>query len=136
MAVPSDLADLAPARGAIVEQVLAWGAPVDPGVLALLVGEIVANAVEHGAPPIVASVDWDGSRVRVEVRDGGTAMPVQRHPALGDDAGRGIWLVDRNASAWGVEPEGAGKSVWFELPCGAAAPAQEVVEGCSGRRST
>lgn len=115
--VSSDLADLAPARAAIVERVAGWAAPVDPDVLALLVGEVVANAVEHGAPPIQVCVDWDGSRVRVEVHDGGTALPVHHQPVAGDDGGRGIWLVDHEAGTWGVSEETSGKSVWFELGC-------------------
>ena len=115
MEVPFDLADLAPAREGIVEQVRCWGVPGDPSILALLVGEVVANAVEHGAPPITLSVDWDGERLRIEVRDSAPALPVQRQPELGDDGGRGIWLVDRNASAWGVERVATGKCVWFEL---------------------
>jgi len=30
--------------------------------------------------------------------------------------GRGVMLVDRLASRWGVEPQCEGKVVWFELP--------------------
>ncbi|MDQ3385810.1 MAG: ATP-binding protein [Actinomycetota bacterium] len=117
IAVPSDLADLGSARGAIVEQVVGWAAPVDPDVLALLVGELVVNAVEHGAPPIEVSVEWDGSRVRVEVHDGAAALPVQQQPVAGDDGGRGIWLVEHGARTWGVSEDTSGKSVWFELGC-------------------
>jgi anti-sigma regulatory factor (Ser/Thr protein kinase) len=134
MDVPSDLADLGPARGAIVEQVLSWGAPIDPAILALLVSEVVANAVEHGSPPIAVSVDWDGARLRVEVHDCAPAMPVRRQPDHDDDGGRGIWLVDRNASAWGVEQADGGKSVWFELR--RSGPAQDVVGGRPDLRST
>ena len=134
MDVPSDLADLGTARWAIVDQVLSWGAPVDPAVLALLVSEVVANAVEHGSPPIVASLDWDGARLRVEVRDCALALPVRRQPGHDDDGGRGIWLVDRNASAWGVEQVDGGKSVWFELR--GPGPAQDVVGGRPDLRST
>ena len=115
--VDSDLADLAPARAAVVDEVARWAAPVDPDVLALLVGEVVANAVEHGAPPIQVCVDWDGSRVRVEVHDGGAALPVQHEPTSGEDGGRGIWLVDHEAGTWGVSADASGKSVWFELGC-------------------
>ena len=114
---PSHLADLAPARTAIVDHVRGWAAPVDPDVLALLVGEVVANAVEHGAPPIRVCVDWDGSRVRVEVHDGGAALPVQHQPGPGEDGGRGIWLVDHESGTWGVSEDTSGKSVWFELGC-------------------
>ena len=115
--VSPDLAGLGAARAAVVGQVVGRAAPVDPDVLALLVGEVVANAVEHGAPPIRVCVDWDGSRVRVEVHDGGSALPVQHEPLTGEDGGRGIWLVDHEAGTWGVSADASGKSVWFELGC-------------------
>lgn len=111
----ADLAQLGPVRNAIVDHAVTWGVPVDRSVLALLVSEVLANAMEHGSPPIVAAVDWDDRRLRVEISDSSADAPVQRRPALSDAGGRGIWLVDHNASAWGVEWTPGGKSVWFEL---------------------
>jgi hypothetical protein len=36
--------------------------------------------------------------------------------AAGDDeGGRGLALVDALATRWGVDADGAGKSVWFEV---------------------
>lgn len=115
MDISSDLAELAPVREAIVDRAAAWGATVDRHVLALLVTEVLANAMEHGAPPIAVSVDWDERRLRVEISDASHAQPVRRQPSLRDADGRGIWLVDHNASAWGVEQRSGGKTVWFEL---------------------
>jgi hypothetical protein len=37
-------------------------------------------------------------------------------PREDDEGGRGLWLVDRLASAWGTERGRRGKTVWFELP--------------------
>ena len=42
-------------------------------------------------------------------------------PSAGDADGRGVWLVDRDATAWGVEARDRGKAVWFELRGAAAA---------------
>lgn len=126
--VRCDLADLGPVRNAIVDHAVAWGVPVDPPLLALLVGEVVANAMEHGEPPIMVVVDWDEHRLRVEVSDASAETPVRRTPSDDDADGRGIWLVDRDATAWGVEGRDHGKAVWFELrgapsaaPCAAHA---------------
>lgn len=30
-------------------------------------------------------------------------------------SGRGLVLMEMLADAWGVDPQGAGKSIWFEL---------------------
>lgn len=115
--VDADLAQLALARSEIVDCVAAWDVPIDRGMLALLVSELVANAVEHASPPIAVTVDWDGCRVRVEVSDSSSDVPVHRQPAPADAEGRGIWLVDHIASAWGVDRTPEGKTVWFELRC-------------------
>jgi len=51
---------------------------------------------------------------RVEVLDPGPMFnPDPRPPGTG--SGRGLYLVDAVATAWGVEPDEAGKKVWFEL---------------------
>lgn len=115
VAVPSELASLRSAREAVEAAVAAWHAPVEPALVALLLSEVLANAMEHGEPPIVVTADWDGHRLRISVADGSTAEPVHRHPDPHDTAGRGIWLVEHGSSAWGVDCTPTGKSVWFEL---------------------
>lgn len=85
----------------------------------LLISELVTNAVLHGGPPIVLSVDCDGAGLHVRVRDGSTAAPEPR--AAPEDAldGRGMTLVELLTSTWGVAPVadvyGVGKEVWFQL---------------------
>lgn len=86
---------------------------LEPAVL--LVSELVTNAVLHGGPPLVVEVDCDEVSLQVRVRDGGTALPVQRE--AGDDAesGRGMRLLEVLSDDWGVEPSADGKTVWFRL---------------------
>lgn len=85
----------------------------------LLVTELVTNGVRHGGPPILLALDCDGENLRVEVRDGNTALPTPRVAAWDDESGRGLSLVMLMAHSWGVEPikdeYGEGKMVWFEL---------------------
>jgi anti-sigma regulatory factor (Ser/Thr protein kinase) len=87
----------------------------DPEVLALLVSELVSNAIIHAGSPfeVVVSTTEDG--VRVGVRDESEGLPVVRAPDRLSPSGRGLMIVDRLASGWGVDAEGPGKTVWFEL---------------------
>ena len=81
----------------------------------LIVSEVVTNAVVHARTPTRIVVRWDGVRVLVEVFDGMAHLL----PKLLDDlpavGGRGLFLIDRLSSAWGVETFPDGKCVWARL---------------------
>ncbi|MBO0747381.1 MAG: ATP-binding protein [Acidimicrobiaceae bacterium] len=77
------------------------GGPEDPRV-ALVVSELVANAVVHAHTGPQLRVGWDGRTVDVEVEDDGPGRPVLRAPGPLTASGRGLALVDRIADAWGV----------------------------------
>mgnify|MGYP003440427105 CR=1 FL=1 len=84
----------------------------------LLLTELVANAIKHASRDIQAVIIRIRRNhvVRVEVLDPGPMFnPDPQPPGTGIGSGRGLFLVDAVASAWGVEPEEAGKKVWFEL---------------------
>lgn len=81
----------------------------------LLVSELTTNAVVHGDGEISVRVVPTDTGVRVEVRDESEALPEERPPDLDAEGGRGIDLVARLATAWGVRPESRGKTVWFEV---------------------
>lgn len=115
VSVPSQLAELRAVREAVVSAAAGWHVPFDRGLVALLLTELLTNAMEHGEPPIAVTMDWDEHRLRVAVSDGSPTVPVHRVPAPFDTAGRGIWLLDQAASAWGVDATPTGKAVWFEL---------------------
>jgi anti-sigma regulatory factor (Ser/Thr protein kinase) len=87
-------------------------------MLTLLVSEIVTNAVVHPATPqpstITVRARLSNSAVRVEVTDQGSGFaPTPRNPAQ-LDGGYGLFLLDKQATRWGVEQR-PGTSVWFEL---------------------
>lgn len=88
--------------------------------LALLLTEVVSNAVRHASKDpgdeIVIRL-FANAVVRVEVQDAGRGFePLARlRPEEGDASGWGLYLLDRIASAWGVERRPAGTVVWFEL---------------------
>ena len=82
----------------------------------LLVSELVTNAILHARTPVRVSVDVVGDVVRVTVADDSPRAPQQRRHSVDSGTGRGLLLVERMATRWGVEVGSAGKVVWFELP--------------------
>jgi serine phosphatase RsbU (regulator of sigma subunit)/anti-sigma regulatory factor (Ser/Thr protein kinase) len=114
-----------PASGAaarrFVQRTLA-GVRADPervDILVLLCSELVTNAVLHAAGPSQMRLRVRDGRVRLEVHDPSSQVPVPRAQDLSATSGRGMLLVDALADSWGVEvgdglPD-EGKTVWVEL---------------------
>jgi two-component sensor histidine kinase len=84
----------------------------------LLVSEVVTNAIRHGGPTIRLDLAADGAGLTVRVYDGARTMPVPRHPDVDVPSGRGLQIVERVASAWGIVLEPTGKTVWFRIDHG------------------
>jgi hypothetical protein len=82
----------------------------------LLVSELAVNAVEHGAPPVTASLDCEGVEgVRLGVHDGSPARPVLHEVGPEAESGRGVNLVQILSEDWGVDVDTSGKTVWCLL---------------------
>ncbi|MFJ2111457.1 MULTISPECIES: ATP-binding protein [unclassified Streptomyces] len=99
---------------------LSMDLPGDPGdTAALLLSELVTNALRHGSPPgreIGVSLHRADGTLRLEVEDAGDFLPRPRTPGPDDECGRGLALVDALADDWGVAPRrGPGKRVWVML---------------------
>ncbi|MEU1119996.1 MULTISPECIES: SpoIIE family protein phosphatase [unclassified Streptomyces] len=90
---------------------------VDSAVL--MVSEMLTNVLVHtdGDAMLVAEVTGvpGARRLRAEVADGSDDLPHRRHPGELASSGRGLVLMELLAGAWGVDPRGDGKSIWFEL---------------------
>ncbi len=82
---------------------------------ALLVTELVTNAVLHARTMVQVCLERRDEIVRVEVRDGSPVRPAQRNHGLDATTGRGLTLVARLAASWGVDMGGNGKVVWAHL---------------------
>jgi anti-sigma regulatory factor (Ser/Thr protein kinase) len=84
----------------------------------LLTSELVSNAVRHAdldpSQEIVVRIVADGN-VRVEVADPGPPFDADLREPSTDSSGWGLLLLDEIATSWGVELEGSGKRVWFEV---------------------
>ena len=83
--------------------------------VALCVSEMVTNALDHAVPPYELRLGQSATRLRVEVADASEDGPVVRQPTPRALRGRGMFLVDCTATAWGVVADGGGKTVWAEF---------------------
>ena len=84
----------------------------DTSDVRLVVTELVANGVRHGAAPIVMHVALSDRRLRVEVCDDG---PWPTPPENLDPApGYGLTIIDRMTSRWGIATDGS-TCVWVEF---------------------
>lgn len=114
----ADVAQIRHARTWVADEAARAGASDDVRrVVALLASEVVTNAVKHGPAGglVEVGVRRTGDRLRVTVRDESSRHPVRLDPEPSAPSGRGMLLVDRLASDWGVDPDGAAKTVWFEV---------------------
>jgi anti-sigma regulatory factor (Ser/Thr protein kinase) len=84
-------------------------------VAALLVTELVTNAVLHARTPIVVVVDSSPGVVFLAVNDGSGVDPIAREYSVDAATGRGIKLVRELSTRWGVERSDDGKRVWCEI---------------------
>lgn len=110
--------EAAPRARAFATGVLtSWRFPVelcDLGVLAA--GELVANSLKHGTPPMRLGLRRTDRRLIIEVTDGDDHLPRRRRADPADEAGRGISIVATIASSWGSRrAPGGGKAVWCEF---------------------
>lgn len=85
----------------------------------LVVSEMVANAVEHGHPPVVLTLSYLADQLSVSVTDtGGPPYGFGTHaPDPTAVRGRGLAIVAALTAAWGITATrpGPGKTVWCIL---------------------
>ncbi|MFD3561788.1 ATP-binding protein [Streptomyces sp. NPDC058686] len=115
------------ARRAAVRRMEEWGHPPPSDAscaVALVVGELAANAVRHGRVPgrdfgLRLALDPAAGLVRVEVADAASAkrpLTAAASPSPEGESGRGLLLVDVLAVRWGSAPRWpVGKTVWAEV---------------------
>ncbi len=102
------------ARRQIVRWLATEVGPVELDTAKLLVSELVTNAVVHGHGEISLRATLDEDRLLVEVIDQGRGFErTVRQRDFEDIGGRGLAIVDAEASRWGIH-EGT-THVWFEL---------------------
>ncbi|MEV3973045.1 SpoIIE family protein phosphatase [Streptomyces sp. NPDC050698] len=81
----------------------------------LLVSELVTNAVRYAAGPVTVRLIRSGHGLLCEVGDTGNGRPRVRRVDLLADGGRGLSIVHRLTTRWGVRWTDTGKVVWAEV---------------------
>ncbi|MBB4951230.1 hypothetical protein F4556_006765 [Kitasatospora gansuensis] len=105
------------ARAVTREACEKWGRPELADAAALVVSELVTNAVTHtGCRSIGLSLGMDATGVMIEVRDSSYGMPCRLTTDPTSAAGRGLIVVAACSKSWGARPEWRGKVVWALLP--------------------
>lgn len=84
--------------------------------VALVVSEMVTNAVRHGRAPVVLELETADDAVVIAVDDASPLAPRRREADEQAEGGRGLLLVDLLSSEHGVRPQPPGKTVWARLP--------------------
>jgi anti-sigma regulatory factor (Ser/Thr protein kinase) len=120
--VPADPSQVRTARRWTEATLGRWGLPEVAEDAVLLVSELVTNAVRAAErwtaplPSIGLELEWDGSRLRIEVTDRFTDSRPSRDDATptGAESGRGLQVVAGLADRWGWYGRDGGKTVWCE----------------------
>ncbi|MFF3464157.1 ATP-binding protein [Streptomyces sp. NPDC001984] len=86
----------------------------------LVVGELAANAAEHGRPHMALCFSLDTDFLHVGVRDHGKRSAPRRPCPDGDpdEHGRGLGIVDALAARMEIRRDAAGWCVDVDLPVG------------------
>jgi anti-sigma regulatory factor (Ser/Thr protein kinase) len=132
------------ARDFAVATVERWGIAQRCEDIAIVVSELLTNALRHALPesgetwprsPIRLGLLQPGPSVLCAVADPGRGAPVPKHPGLLAETGRGLHVIDALADAWGyTTPGDTGKVVWAMFSAGRpSAHASLRYCGCSPR---
>jgi anti-sigma regulatory factor (Ser/Thr protein kinase) len=118
-ALGADPAEIADVRLAVREMAMRHGFADRAGDLMLALDEVIANAQEHGRPPIEVTA-WVDGRLVVEVADVGPGFDrgqVWRShppPPLGR-RGRGLWIIRQLTDLVSIRSDEHGTIVRLEL---------------------
>lgn len=108
--LPHEITAPATARHAVQATLAQW--PDASETAAIVVSELVTNAVQHADPPVSLDVKKRCGYLHIRVTDGGTRAPQWREADADDEGGRGLPLVAALADSYGYRFHPLGKTVW------------------------
>ena len=84
----------------------------------LVLTELVTNALRHARGQMQIRIEAHQDRLTLSVTDSvrPTGPLTPQHVGPASQSGRGLIIVDTLSSAWGVQEELVGKTVWAQLP--------------------
>ena len=103
------------ARRLVREQLGQWGLQELAETTALLVSELVTNALRVAGNRVQLQL-MRVDKLLVEVSDDDHNLPSLEPSEALDEDGRGLSLVSQLSARWGTSRKAVGKVVWFELP--------------------
>ena len=116
-----DPAQVRHAREQARKAVCDWGLGGHADLAALVVSELVTNAIRHGDGPARIELSRAGRDLRMEVHDDGAGRPIRRLAGADDEAGRGLELIDGLIELHGgrrgvtEDASGPGKTVYVVI---------------------
>ncbi len=120
----ADPAQVSRAREQTRKALPQWGLGEHTDVAELIVSELVANAILHGAGQIEVLLSRGARDLRAEVHDDGAGRPTRQRPRSDDEWGRGLQLIDGLIELYGgtrgviEDTAGAGKTVYVAISLG------------------
>jgi hypothetical protein len=113
-----------------------WGAAERQDDVAVVVSELVTNALRHALPapaagsvrwPVQVGLAWPMSGLLCAVSDPSDLLPVPRTADPLDETGRGLHVVASLSDEWGCsEPGPMGKIVWARFVTAAVPPPRDL----------
>ncbi|MEV8566136.1 SpoIIE family protein phosphatase [Streptomyces sp. NPDC051322] len=114
--LPARVDAAARARTLVSALLLQWGTRDDTrDSVLLLISELVTNAVRFATGPITVRLIRVGHGLLCEVGDTGNGRPRLGRGGVLDDNGRGLHVVHKLTTRWGVRWTDTGKVVWAEV---------------------
>ncbi|GAA4235866.1 hypothetical protein GCM10022254_44110 [Actinomadura meridiana] len=115
IAFKPDMEKIKMARDHVARIAADW--PVDEYLVRVVASELITNAIRHaGTDEVRVDAYLDGHLCVVEVWDGDATLPVVCRPGLEVLGGRGLIIVGKLVTRWGVvhDDREGGKTVFAE----------------------
>ncbi|MDP5316941.1 SpoIIE family protein phosphatase/ATP-binding protein [Streptomyces poriferorum] len=112
--VPQDTAAVSRIRTEVQQTLERWDLDELAHTTALIISELVTNAIRYGAPPLRLRLLHDQASLICEVADDSSTAPHLRRAEISDEGGRGLFLVAQFADRWGTRYLPHGKIIWTE----------------------